>query len=99
MLNIVKNQLIGQSNKFKKKLVLDTNILHTLSRFLTEYQKNNPYIVKEAATIMNSLLTFMDTTPDQESLAKDKQGKPKMEVWRNKIKSDSQVVAAMLMLP
>ena len=54
-------------------------MLHTLSRFVTEQKDNNPYIVKEAVTIMNSLLTFMDIAPDQESVAMGKDGKPKME--------------------
>lgn len=41
-----------------------TNLLEIMSNFVTEYNQNNPYIVKEAVTIINTLITFMDAHPD-----------------------------------
>ena len=53
--------MIGQSNSFKKKLIYQTSILEMLSHFITESNSNNPYIVKEAVKIINTLLTFLDS--------------------------------------
>jgi len=70
VLAIVKNELIGQTNNFRRKLVTNRKFetVEPLLDVIDNFKTNNPFIIKEVITILNCLFQFLKSAASSTSI-------------------------------
>lgn len=73
-LKLIKNELIGQSDTFKRKLVSKVEVLDVFLKIIDNFRVNDPNIIKEVITILNCLFQFLRQPMAKVSLVFQKDG-------------------------